>query len=60
MTTTTTYPPPTSDPDLIATAKRRCDLIATAKRRCGLTAKLESTRRQLDDAIGRSGPEYLA
>ena len=47
MTTTTTYPPPTSDPDVIATAKRRG----------GLAAKLESTRRQLDDAIGRSGPD---
>lgn len=57
-TTTTDRPPPTSEPDLIATAKRRGGFAAK------LAAELESTRRQLKgahariaDLSDRSGPE---
>jgi hypothetical protein len=43
---------------------RVTDLIATARRRGGLAAELAAeladAQRQLEDALGRSGPEYLA
>ncbi len=60
MQTTTDYPPTTSEPDLIATAKRRGGLAAK------IADELEATRRQLasaNDAIDslaeRVGSEHL-